>query len=59
MSKQDIDVIDDPDMLLDEVDAGIDVPDAELDESMVTPTEMSAGEVEAVSYTHLTLPTKA
>ena len=31
MSKQDVDVIDDPDMLLDEVDAGFDVPAVELD----------------------------
>ena len=46
MSKQDVDVIDDPDMLLDEVDAGFDVPAVELDESMATTTEMSEGEVE-------------
>ena len=46
MSKQDVDVIDDPDMLLDEVDAGFDVPGAELGESMATTTEMSEGEVE-------------
>ncbi len=46
MSKQDLDVIDDPDMLLDEVDAGFEVPNAELDESVATTSEMSEGEVE-------------
>ena len=46
MSKQEIDVIDDPDMLLDEVDAALEAPNNELDQSVATIAEMSEGEVE-------------
>ena len=46
MSKGDVDVIDDPDMLLDDVDAQFDHEPAELSESLSTMSEMSEGEVE-------------
>lgn len=46
MSKDDVDVIDDPDMLLDEVDASFDLEGPELDESLATAPEMTEGEVQ-------------
>ena len=46
MSKDDVDVIDDPDMLLDEVDASFDLEAPELDESLATAPEMTEGEVQ-------------
>ena len=46
MSKGDVDVIDNPDMLLDDVDAQFDLEPAELSENLTTMSDMSEGEVE-------------
>ena len=46
MSKGDVDVIDDPTMLLDEVDAQFDLESSELNEDRTITTDMSEGEVE-------------
>ena len=46
MSKDDVDVIDEPDMVLDEVGPSFDFEASELDESMATASEMTEGEVQ-------------
>ena len=46
MSKAEVDVIDDPDMLLDDVDAQFDIEPSELSEGLTTASDMSDGEVE-------------
>ncbi len=46
MSKGDVDVIDDPNMLLDEVDAQFDLESSELNEGLTATSDMSEGEVE-------------
>ena len=46
MSKGDVDVIDNQDMLLDDVDAQFDIEPAELSENLTTMSDMSEGEVE-------------
>ena len=46
MAKKDVDVIDDPDMMLDEIGADFEMSAPEMDESMATTSEMSEGEVE-------------
>ena len=46
MSKDDVDVIDEPDMVLDEVDPSFDFEASELDGSMATASEMTEGEVQ-------------
>ena len=46
MSKDDVNIIDDPDMILDEVDASFDLQAPGLDDSLTTAPEMTEGEVQ-------------
>ena len=46
MAKKEVDAIDDPDMVLDEIDADFEMSAPEMDQSMATTSEMSEGEVE-------------